>query len=64
MAADPELIQLNIRIPPDVNEALEKAADAQRRSKNAQALIILEEWLSKQAEASPTPKSTRKLAKA
>jgi hypothetical protein len=45
-----KIVQLNIRVPSKIDAALEKAAKNQRRSKNAQALVILEDWL-KQLEA-------------
>lgn len=60
----PELIQLNIRVPAELNDALEQAADKERRSKNAQAVVILEEWLKTKSEPSPTPRPSRKPVKA
>lgn len=66
---NPDPIQLNIRVPASVDAALEKAAQTQRRSKNAQAVVILEEWLKQleddaaEFDQTPTaPTKTRKVS--
>jgi hypothetical protein len=53
----PSHVQLNVRIEPDVRDALRRAADADRRSMASLAAIVLEGWLRERGhlEAEPAP---------